>query len=102
VTAEDEHTDRVIGRAVTGIAEAIELYRAVELAFSRMVDAIEMWIGSMVGLADPEWIEEWRSNWNRLEYVNASMIDEGRSHPSDDELEMLDDAVDALEHMTRR
>ncbi|MCD6020922.1 MAG: hypothetical protein K0R20_632 [Actinomycetia bacterium] len=58
------------------------------LAFGRMVDAVETWINSLVGAADPEWIDEWRSHWNRLEHVDASMIDEGRERPSPDEPEM--------------
>jgi hypothetical protein len=101
VTAEDEHAGRIVDRAAAGIADVISRYRADELAFRRMVDGVETWINSLVGAADPEWIDEWRSHWNRLEYVNASMIDEGRERPSPDELEMSGLALDALESMTR-
>jgi hypothetical protein len=101
VSTEDEHTERIVHRATAGIAEVISRYRANELAFGRMVDGVETWINSLIGAADPEWIEEWRSHWNRLEYVNASMIDEDRERPLPDELEMLGDALDALASMTR-
>jgi hypothetical protein len=102
MTAEDEHAERVIDRAAVGITEVITRHRAGELAFGRMVDGVEMWINSLIGSADPAWVEEWRSHWNRLEYVNASMIDEGRERPSPSELEMSGDALDALESMARR
>jgi hypothetical protein len=101
MSAEDEHSKRIVDRAASGIADVISRYRASELEFSRMVDGIETWINSLIEVADPEWINEWRSHWNRLEYVNASMIDEGRQRPSPDELEMSGDALDALESMTR-
>jgi hypothetical protein len=91
----------VIRRTASGIAEVIERYRAGDLSISRMVDGIETWIGSMIGSADRQRFDEWRRNWNRLEYVNASMIDEEREHPSSDELQMSNDALDAFEAMTR-
>jgi hypothetical protein len=102
MSAEDEHNERIVERAASGIADVSGRYRAHDLAFGRMVDAVETWINSLVGAADLEWIDEWRSHWNRLEYVNASMIDEGRERPSPDELEMSGVALDALESMTRR
>jgi hypothetical protein len=101
MSADDEHTDRIVDRAALGIADVITRYRRDELAFGRMVDGLETWMNSLIGSADPEWIEEWRSHWNRLEFVNASMIDEGRERLSPGELEMSDDALDALASMTR-
>lgn len=99
--ADEEHNKRIIDRAASSIADVITRYRSGELEFGRMVGSVEMWIGSLVGVADPEWVEEWRSHWNRLEFVNASMIDEDRESPSPDELKISADALDALESMTR-
>jgi hypothetical protein len=66
------------------------------------VGGVERWINSMVGTADPEWIDEWRSHWNRLEYVHASMIDDGRGRFIDDEEQLIADALDALEALAQR
>ena len=98
----DAHAERVIDRATTDIASIITRHRGGELDFGSMVDAIEMRISSMIGLIDPGWLEEWRSHWNRLEYVNASPIDDDRTELAADEREMVDDALDALESMTKR
>jgi hypothetical protein len=99
---EDEHRRRVVDRAITGIASAISRYRAEGMDFESMVSAIEVRINSMIGMADPEWIEEWRSNWNRLEYVNAVMIDDDRDNLEPDERDIVNDALDTLESMTHR
>jgi len=98
----DDHAERVVQRAVSDIASTISRYRAGDLGFESMVSALEVRVNSMIGVADPEWIEEWRSHWNRLEYVNASMIDDQRSDPDAGEKEMVEDALDALESMTHR
>jgi hypothetical protein len=66
------------------------------------VNAIEVRINSVIGLINPEWLDEWRSHWNRLEYVNASLIDDDRTELATDEREMVDDALDALEDLTKR
>lgn len=100
--ADEEHTKRIIDRATSSIADVITRYRSGDLEFGRMVGSVEMWIKSLIGVADAEWVEEWRSHWNRLEFVNASVVDEGRVDRSSDEREMSEDAVDALDRMTRR
>lgn len=99
--ADEEHAKRIIDRAASSIADVIIRFRGGELEFGRLVGSVGMWINSLIGVADPEWVEEWRSHWNRLEFVNASMIDDGRERPSSDEPEISADALDALESMTR-
>lgn len=98
----DDHASRVTERAVTDIASVISRYRAGDIGFESMVSAIEIRIGSLIGVADPEWIEEWRSHWNRLEYVNATLIDEDRPDLRADERKMVEDTLDALDSMTHR
>ncbi len=102
MSADDEYAERIVDRATSSIVDAISRYRSGELEFGKLVGSVDMWINSLIGVADPEWVEEWRSHWNRLEFVNASMIDEGRVDQSSDEREMSEDAVDAIERMTRR
>ena len=97
----DNHSGRVIERAVKDISSIISRYRTGDLGFEKMVGDIEVQINSMIGFVDPAWLEEWRSHWNRLEYVNASMIDDDRSNLGSDEKEMVEDSLDALENMTR-
>ena len=95
-----EHAARVVQRATSGIAAIVAGYRAGDIGFHRMVEAIEVRIGSMTGSIDPDWLDEWRSHWNGLEYVNASMIDEQRDGFEAGEREMVVDALDALEQMS--
>jgi hypothetical protein len=96
----DEHRDRVVQRATSDIASIIAGYRVGSVGFHPMVAAIEVRINSLIGHVDPEWLDEWRSHWNRLEYVNASMIDDQRNGFDAGEQEMVVDALDALESMT--
>jgi len=98
----EDQAMRIVDRATTGIASIISRYREGELDFGSMVGGIEVRMNSMIGFIDPEWLEEWRSHWNRLEYVNASMIDEDRDEMADDEREMVDDAIDSLKSMATR
>jgi hypothetical protein len=102
VTVPDQHPRRVTDRAVFGVCSIIRRYRLAELGFQHVVGGIEAQISSLVEIADAAWVEEWRSHWNQLEYVNAMMIDERRDAPTPDEQAIVDGALDALEHMTER
>ncbi|HUF60189.1 MAG TPA: hypothetical protein VMR89_12055 [Actinomycetota bacterium] len=72
------------------------------MRFEEMVGGIETWVGSLAGTGDQLWVEEWRRDWNSLEYVYASMIDEERDTLTSDERAIVVDALDHLEHMAER
>lgn len=96
------NTERVRGRAISGIADVIARYRSGDVMFGTMVARIELWINSLTGIYNSEWLEELRGQSDRLESVHASMIDDGRRDLTPDEVEISDDALAALENVTRR
>jgi hypothetical protein len=88
-------------RAVFGVAAAIARYRAGDATLANLVDRVDQWIGSMVEVADRALLEAWRREANRLEFANASMLDEGRTGVTPEEVVMVDAALDAFDGLCR-
>jgi hypothetical protein len=92
---------RVVDRAVYGIAATMTRYRVESAGFIHLVNEVESWIGSMTEAVDGDRLEAWRSEGNRLELVNASMIDEGRTIATPEEVRIVDAALAALDELCR-
>jgi hypothetical protein len=88
-------------RAVFGVAAAISRYRAGDLSVPELTARVDEWIGSMSEVLEGSLLEEWRSEGNRLEFANASMIDEGRIALTSEEADIVDAALTALEGRCR-
>lgn len=61
-----------------GMREAARAYDIGDLPLDRLVWELKSRISAMEGLVDPEWVEELRSTWGQLEYLNAFWIENGR------------------------
>jgi hypothetical protein len=98
---ENARSRRVIDRAVFGIANETSRYRSGSPNISGLVSAIDAWIGSMSDLVGEAELDMWRREVNRLEFANASMLDEGRDDLTPEERELVHEAITALEEMCR-
>lgn len=76
--------------------ESIEAFVAEGVGLSKLVSDLESVIDSLAEVADSRWVEELRSVWWRLEFINAMAIDEGRPVPTADEHREIDDALGEL------
>jgi hypothetical protein len=81
---------------VDGMRKAVGSYRAGALSLDRLVWELKSRIGALQPVADREWVEELRSAWWQLEYVNAFWIESGRSDLTDEERRNVDEALDAF------
>lgn len=90
-----ESTERVRS-LIEGMREAARSYREGCLPLDRLVWELKSRIGALPGVADPDWVEELRSAWWPLEYVNTVWIESGRSELSDDERRQVDQGLDEL------
>jgi hypothetical protein len=88
-------------RAVFGVAAAIARYRVGNATLTDLVDRVDQWIGSMSEIVEGHPLEAWRNEGNRLEFVNASTIDEDRTVLTPEEAEMVDAALAALDELCR-
>jgi len=82
-----------IRRGALQIQGVIADYENRVISFPRLVAAIESQINIMIGEADAQWLDELRSTWNRLEFLNALMLDEERPNLRADEEEEVSDAL---------
>ncbi len=64
--------------------------RDLSLLVSRLSGSID----ALVGEVQEEWIEELRSAWWPLEYINAVALDGGRRHLTEQEMRALSEARD--------
>ncbi|HZB00489.1 MAG TPA: hypothetical protein VE800_00085 [Actinomycetota bacterium] len=92
---------RILGRAVFGIATEISRFRSGSSTISDLESRVDVWVGSMSEVVDPEHFETWRREANRIEFVNASMIDEGRTGSTPEENETIQETLATLEVMCR-
>jgi hypothetical protein len=84
---------------VDGMREAADDYEAGRLPLDRLVWELKSRISALHGIADQEWVEELRSSWWDLEYVNAFWIESGRSDLTDEERRQVSEALDELRPM---
>jgi|SRR5919109_4914834 hypothetical protein len=81
---------------VEGMREMVSSYRAGRLPLNRLVWELKSRISALQGVADTEWVEELRSAWLQLEYVNAFWIESGRTEMTEDEKREVDEGLDEL------
>ncbi len=81
---------------VEGMRAVARSYRDGRLPLDRLVWELKSRISALQGVADPEWVEELRSAWWQLEYVNASWIESGRVELTDEEREQVAEGLDEL------
>ena len=74
----------------------VSSYRAGRLPLNRLVWELKSRISALQGVADTEWVEELRSAWLQLEYVNAFWIESGRTEMTEDEKREVDEGLDEL------
>lgn len=91
--------DGMVAELAQGIVVAMDSFNRGDLALERLVWQLESRISAMEGTADREWIEELRSVWWQLEYVNALVLDAGRSALTEQERHSIDEAVSELRAM---
>lgn len=90
-----EHAARV-PLLVQGMREAVLSYRDGRLPLDRLVWELKGRISALRDVADQEWVEELRSAWWQLEYVNAFWIESGRVELTDEERQQVSDGLDEL------
>lgn len=66
------------------------------LALSDLASQLGLHIDSLVGHADPDWIEELTSAWWPLDLVNALSLDSGRESLSEEDQREVTEALDRL------
>lgn len=81
---------------VEGMRDAAGSYRDGRLPLDRLVWELKSRISVLQGVADQEWVEELRSAWWRLEYVNTFWIESGRAELTEDEQLEVGEALDEL------
>lgn len=81
---------------VEGMREAASSYRDGRLPLDRLVWELKSRIAALQSVADQQWVEELRSAWWQLEYVNAFWIESGRAELSEDERREVDEGLDEL------
>lgn len=79
-----------------GMREAASSYRAGALPLDRLVWELKSRISTMQGVADPEWVEQLRSAWLALEYVNAFWIEGGRTELTAEEKQQVEEGLNEL------
>lgn len=82
-----------------GMREAADAYEAGHLSLDRLVWELKSRISALQGVADQEWVEELRSKWWQLEYVNPFWIESGRAELTEDERRQVSEALDELRPM---
>lgn len=81
---------------VEGMREAADTFEDGGLTLDRLVWGLKSRISALQNLAEHEWVEELRSSWWQLEYVNAFWIESGRSELSEDERQQIAMALEEL------
>ncbi|HWL38322.1 MAG TPA: hypothetical protein VNQ77_19195 [Frankiaceae bacterium] len=61
-----------------GMRDQIESYRAGGMSLNALAWELKSRIATLSQTADPEWVDELKSTWNQLEYINAIWIESGR------------------------
>lgn len=84
---------------VDGMREAAGAYEAGRLPLDRLVWELKSRISALQGVAEQDWVEELRSRWWQLEYVNAFWIESGRTDLTEDERREVNEALDELRPM---
>lgn len=82
-----------------GMREAADAFEEGRLPLDRLVWELKSRISALQGVADDEWVEELRSSWWQLEYVNAFWIESGRSNLTEDERRRITMALEELRPM---
>lgn len=84
---------------VDGMRAAADRYEEGGLPLERLVWELKSRIAALEGVADREWVEELRSAWWQLEYVNAFWIESGRPDLTDGERQEVSEAIAELRPM---
>src|SRR5881296_2546198 len=82
-----------------GMRGAMDRYRAGGLTLDRLAWELKSRISALNGGSDQAWVEELRSAWNQIEYVNAFWIESGRESLTGDERKSVDEALVELSVM---
>ncbi|MGI8663235.1 MAG: hypothetical protein ACR2LQ_08500 [Acidimicrobiales bacterium] len=91
--------DGMVAELAEGMVAAMDSFDSGDLPLERLVWQLESRISAMEGTADGEWIEELRSGWWQLEYVNALVLDVGGRSLTEQERRSIDEAVSELRAM---
>lgn len=71
----------------------LDRWEHAQLGLRMAVGELERVTESLHGVADHDYLQELRQWVGTMEIVNATMLDEGRTSPSDSEQEALTDAA---------
>lgn len=78
--------------------ESLAAFSEGRVALPQLVSDVQSLINTLEPLADPEWVEEMRSHWWKLEFFYAISLDERRPLTNEESKEVAD-AVDVLQAM---
>lgn len=78
--------------------ERLAAYGQGWLSLHRLIAELEALLGLLLDEADPEWVGDLENEYNRLEFVNAAVMQEGRSLSAEESAEVAD-AVEQLKLM---
>jgi hypothetical protein len=83
-------------QVIVGMRSALEIFTATPNVYSlnRLVGTLSGAIDALVGDVDPDWLEELRSAWWPLEFVNATVLSEERQTLRNSEIESVTTARD--------
>ena len=75
---------------VERVQERLEAFESGELPLHRLIADLEGLVGLLLDEADPEWVGDLEEQSNRLEFVNAAAIHDGRSLTDHERAEVAD------------
>jgi hypothetical protein len=81
---------------IQGMREAVRSFRAGKLTLDRLVWELKSRISALQEVASEDWVEELRSAWGQLEYVNAFWIDSGRTDLNPEERNEVEGSLDEI------
>jgi len=82
-----------------GMREAMADFGSGQLPLDRLAWELKSRISALGSFADRQWVDELRSTWGQIEYVNAFAIDSGRTVLTAEEKQSVGEALDELHAM---
>ncbi len=94
-------TSEVGARHIERMKMQLDLFEQGEVSLGQLVAQLESLLGLLLDEADPEWVGDLEAERNRLEFANATAINDERAL-SDEEVEGVSDAIRQMRLMLTR
>ena len=65
--------------------QSLDGYERGDFGVAQLVSDVESVIEALLEISDPNWVEELRTNWSRLEIIYATALDQGHPGLSNEE-----------------